>query len=306
MKVLIVGLGSIARKHISALNALYEQTELYAWRSSAESEVESGIEDLFTWEQVSEHTFDFTIISNPTAQHRNTISQLSQLGIPMFIEKPLFEKTGDGEQQLVERIQSLGVWTYVACNLRFLACVRYIKDKISGQTINEVNVYCGSYLPDWRPGKDFRRNYSANEEQGGGVHIDLIHELDYLFWLFGTPQQSDALFTRNSSLHISAFDYANYRWQYDTFTAAIILNYYRRDAQRSLEIVCEKGTYKVDLLKNQVSFAGNIVFLSDQRIGDTYTEQMQFFVEHLKSGTRPGFNSVSEAYKILNLCLHQS
>src|SRR5690606_14944767 len=127
----------------------------------------------------------YIIISNPTFKHKETIVNLLPLGLPLFIEKPLFDKL-DGEF-LLHAIKEKNLITYVACNLRFLDCLKFIKDFILGKRINEVNIYCGSYLPDWRQGVNFREIYSANKDMGGGVHIDLIHEIDYANWIFGNP-----------------------------------------------------------------------------------------------------------------------
>ena len=306
MKILIIGLGSIAKKHVSAIRTLTENAELYAWRFAKDSPVFEDVTNLFTEDQVAEHTFDFAIISNPTSDHKSAISKLLTLKIPLFIEKPLFEKLGAEENALLDQIKLLQVRTYVACNLRFLESIQFIKNQIQHNRINEVNIYCGTYLPDWRPGEDFKKSYSANKEMGGGVHIDLIHELDYTFWLFGVPLRTDSLFTNSSSLKITAFDYANYRWQYEGFTANVILNYFRKDPKRTLEIVCEEGTYHVDLLKNQVSYNGKTVFASKQKIVDTYNNQMDFFLNNILTGNNRDFNTASEAYQILNLCLHQS
>lgn len=300
MKILIVGLGSIAKKHIAALKKLLPSCEIFALRNGKDSKSYENIIDLYNLQDTSEQ-FDFAIISNPTSQHAQTIELLKSFAIPLFIEKPLFDTINYSE--LVQGITNLGTKTYIACNLRFLDSLQYLKSKLINRRINEVNVYCGSYLPDWRPDVDFRKVYSANKEQGGGVHIDLIHEIDYIVWLFGIPVDLKKTFLSQSSLNISAFDYANYLFIYNEFCANIILNYYRRDAKRTIEVVCEEGTFIVDLLKNTVTFNGEIIFKSNQKILNTYDSQMSFFIDNLESQNEFIFNNINEAYNILKLCL---
>lgn len=305
MNVLIVGLGSIAKMHISALKQIKNDVKIYALRSSGNSSNNDteNVVNLFSFEETLQFKFDFIIVSNPTSEHLNTLVRFSQLGVPFFIEKPLFDKVGDEEQKLVESITSSAEITYVACNLRFLESLVFLKNELIGKRINEVNAYCGSYLPDWRPNQNFRKVYSANKEQGGGVHIDLIHELDYLYWIFGNPRNCRSTFTNTSSLDISAFDYANYTWMYEEFNASIILNYYRRDAKRTLEVLTDECTYTVDLLKNTVSKQNNVIFESDQKIVDTYEIQLRFFMEEILT-KKQIFNPIHEAYNILKLCLN--
>ena len=139
---------------------------------------------------------------------------------------------------------------------------------------------------------------------GGGVHIDLIHELDYVYWLFGTPIHTQFFFSNKSSLNITAYDYANYLWEYDDFSVSVVLNYYRRDSKRTLEILTDEGTYLVDLLRNNISYNDEIVFQSSQLSLETYTAQMQFFVEEILN-KQTKFNTIVEGYKVLELCLQE-
>ena len=305
MKVLIIGLGSIALKHIKALQELYPSVVIYALRRKGEPSKEiKGVIEVFDISEIKVDTLSFILISNPTAVHYETIKEVMVYKKPLFIEKPLFETLSNEANDLVMEIERQGIPTYVACNLRFLESIAKIRELLVGKRVNEVNVYCGSYLPDWRPNIDFRKVYSANKEMGGGVHIDLIHELDYVYWLFGAPIHTQSFFSNKSSLDITAYDYANYLWEYDDFSVSVVLNYYRRDSKRTLEILTDEGTYLVDLLKNNISYNDEIVFQSSQLSLETYTAQMQFFVEEILN-KQTKFNTFVEGYKVLKLCLQE-
>lgn len=305
MKILIIGLGSIAKKHIKALNELGIKAELYALRFQKNAAQEEGITNLFS-EQEIDNNFDFGIISNPTSLHFQSIDLLVKRNIPLFIEKPPLASLIDAEE-LNNRIIKAGIKTYVACNLRFHPCLEYLKNLINSNpetSINEVNVYCGSYLPDWRPNLDFRQNYSANKSQGGGVHLDLFHELDYVHWIFGFPHTIKSYKTSNSSLRINAIDYANYILGYNSFTVNIILNYYRRTPKRTIEILFNERTLIVDLIKNEIIENEKVLFNDTNfEISDTYIRQMNFFVNQVLSDEIQ-MNTFTESLKILKTCLH--
>ena len=174
-----------------------------------------------------------------------------------------------------------------------------------GVAVNEVNVYCGSYLPEWRKGVDFRNVYSSNPEMGGGVNIDLIHEIDYLYWIFGSPESTVKVLKNNSTLGIRAVDYANYIMDYGNFCASVVLNYYRRDYRRTLEIVWEDETWLCDLAANRVTRTsdGHVIFRSDKSISDTYEDQMRYFVELVKNDRNKSINTVGDALNVLKICL---
>ena len=296
MKVGIIGLGSIAQKHIAALRQICPNVILFALRhnkNTASSEV--GVKNVYSYEQLLNLQPHFIIIANPTSLHRATINQLSNYNIPLFIEKPLFD-------DLTESFPIIKSRTYVACNLRFLDCIKYVKNHLLTERINEVNSYCGSHLPDWRPNINWRTCYSANSEMGGGVHIDLIHEIDYIYWLFGQPNKIKKTFRNVSSLEISSYDYANYVLEYDKFTTSIILNYYRRDYKRTLEIITNKNTWNINLANNEIRKDEKIIFSSSQTFLDTYTTQMKYFISSLYVRDNK-FNDINEAYQILKICL---
>ena len=88
MNVLIIGLGSIAKKHIIAIRELYADAIIYALRSSKNSEQFENIRDIFSLEELIVKP-DFIIISNPTHLHEEALLKSIEFGCPLFIEKPV-------------------------------------------------------------------------------------------------------------------------------------------------------------------------------------------------------------------------
>ena len=304
MNILIVGLGSIARKHIEAIQFLNYNAAIYALRSTNNVVDEKGITNVFSLDNLA-ITFDFAIISNPTNLHFEYIQLLAKKNIPLFIEKPALHSLKNSAD-LIRIIEEQNLITYVACNLRFHPCVLFINEyfKTVNIRINEINVYCGSYLPDWRPGKDFRKIYSANENMGGGVHLDLFHELDYTTWIFGQPIKSSSIKRSVSSLAINAVDYANYCLEYNNFTANIVLNYYRKKVKRTIEIVLDNQIINVDLVNNLVSNENDQVLFqsSNFEMKSTYINQMEYFINCIKQNEKP-MNSLKESIEVLKIVL---
>lgn len=305
MNVLLIGLGSIGKKHVAALKSIDRTIQIFALRSTTNAELNEDVANIFTLKEIENVDIDFAIIANPTSEHTKTIKSLIEYDFPLFIEKPLSAQLDVDE--IISTIQEKGTATYIACNLRFLDSLNYVRKHLTEKEaprINEINVYCGSYLPLWRKEGDFRQSYSANADLGGGVHIDLIHEIDYLYWLLGSPNEIKRHFTSKSNLDINAVDYANYLLEYERFNASVILNYYRRDAKRTLEIVFDEATWMIDIIKNNVSINGKIVYASNQTIADTYQNQMNYFINCLKEG-HDTFNNIENAYNVLKICIEQ-
>ena len=302
MKILIIGLGSIAKKHIAALSELDSTIQLVALRSSPNAKPYKNVLNIFDFNDIENTLFDFTIISSPTANHKSDIEKLIALKIPLFIEKPLYHNLELNE--LITKIDQTKTQTYIACNLRFLEALNFTKSYLEDNKhlkINEVNVYCGSYLPEWRETADYKQSYSANQEMGGGVHLDLIHEIDYTYWFFGEPKNISSCLKSNSSLNIKSIDYGHYNLDYDDFMVNITLNYYRREPKRTLEILFNTHTLTVNLLKNEVYAGDELVFKSEQKPIDTYKKQLEYFINNI---SKPNFNDIHEAYKVLKICLN--
>ena len=302
MNILIIGLGSIGWKHVAAIRELVPNALIYALRSSKEAVIELNIQNIYSILDI-DFKLDFIIISNPTVFHEDTITRCLEIGCPLFIEKPVLANLKNSDSLALE-IERKNIITYVACNMRFHPSIQFLKNELLTKInkINEVNIYCGSYLPEWRPGRDFRTIYSTKKNMGGGVHLDLIHELDYCLWLFGKPEGFKNIKRSVSSLSIDSIDSAQFHLFYPFFTANISVNYYRRDAKREIEIVTDENTYFIDLITNKIidKLSRNIIFEQEFNMKETYINQLNYFLNHIshQKQTMNDFNCGIESLKI--------
>jgi predicted dehydrogenase len=303
MIILIIGLGSIGKKHVDAIYALKLSVTIYALRGAEASY--GSYKEVINISSVAEiqTKIDFIIISNITSAHEATIMNVLELDCPIFIEKPVLSDL-ENASVISAKLKQKHILTYVACNLRFHSGLQFLKKYLDQKKprINEVNIYCGSYLPDWRRAIDFRESYSAKSEQGGGVHLDLIHELDYCTWLFGFPEKGVSMKRNVSSLSIDAVDNARFEFSYANFTAGLNLNYYRRDPKRTIEIITSKDSILLDLNCNKIQLlvSGEILYEEPFEMKDSYSSQMKYFIDVINS-KKQTINDFDYAVKVLKL-----
>ena len=301
MNILIVGLVIIAKKHIFAIKEIDKDANIYAIRSKKNASIISGVNNIYSLDDININ-FDFCIISNPTSEHFNSISKYIKLNIPLFIEKPSL-KNLEGAYDLVKKINKKNITTYVALNLRFHPIIKFLKIYIKDKRVIEANIYCGSYLPDWRPNINYSKNYSAIENLGGGVHLDLIHEIDYSIWLFGVPSKSISVKKKISDLNIDSKDLAVYHLLYDDKIVNISLNYYRKYPKREIELVLDDEIIKADLLNNNIkNHKAEIIYSIDINKNYTYKEQMKYFYDLIKNNKK-SISSFQDSLEILKICL---
>ena len=219
VRVLIAGLGSIGRRHLRNLLRLGVD-DILLYRTRPDPPEEAPELPVFTDLSLALAARpDVVIVSNPTSHHLRVAVPAAEAGCHLFIEKPLSHSWA-GVDELLATVRRRGLITLMGFDLRFDPGLRTIRGLLADGRIGRVvgvQAQVGQYLPDWHPWEDYRRGVSARVEAGGGVILDLIHELDYLTWLLG-PASSVACFAdRVSGLEIETED-----------TAAMLLRFANR------------------------------------------------------------------------------
>ena len=235
MEVLFVGLGSIGTRHLRNLFEMAKEKGLEVQADALRSSLRPlppDVEGLLRAQYVSYDQlghYDAAFITNPTHLHAHTLAELAGKVDCFFIEKPIFEGTGYDLEQLG---LGSGQKAYVAAPMRWCGTFLALKERMPDLKPYSARVICSSYLPDWRPGVDYRTVYSAHKEMGGGVTIDLIHEWDYLVDLFGAPLEMHNFRGTYSHLEIDSDDLSVYIARYPSLLAEVHLDYFGRTYRR--------------------------------------------------------------------------
>jgi len=258
-KIAMIGLGSIGKRHLINIDEVLKNRginysiDLIRRKSSNELDkpLEKLISNAFTEDEDIPNDYDVMFITNPTHLHYDTIKKYSSKSKNMFIEKPVFDKVSVNLSDLNLTLD--GIY-YVACPLRYTEVIQYVKNKIDLENIYSVRAICSSYLPEWRPSVDYRATYSAHLEQGGGVSIDLIHEWDYMMYLFGKPQNVKNYRGKFSKLEIDSDDLSIYIAEYEKMLAEVHLDYFGRKPIRELQLFTPEDTIVADIVNSEVRF----------------------------------------------------
>lgn len=232
---IVVGLGSIGRRHLDILRELGAEAAAISRRPGADF---SSVGDAVTaWQP------DYAIVATETSDHERVLDELSEAGFTglVAIEKPLFAEPG--------AFPWTGFDAYIAYPLRFHPGLVRLKQTLAGETILSAQFYVGQYLPDWRPGQDYRECYSAHAAQGGGALRDLSHELDLANWLLGPWRRLAALGGKLSGLEIDSDDAFAILGEFAGCPAATIhMNYLDRTHRRQVVINTARHTFALDFV----------------------------------------------------------
>ena len=256
MKALIVGLGSIGRRHLANLKSLGVTSHITILRRSKESEpATSDCEVVFDLSDVLKSPPDFAIVSSPASEHVKVACQLAQAGIHLLIEKPLSHQVA-GIAELLKLARERSLVLMVGYNFRFYEPLQIIKQSLDDGAIGRplsLRAAVGQFLPDWRYNIDYRQSASARAETGGGAVLELSHEIDYARWLMGEPQTVFARTDRLSDLDLNVEDSAEVIMTFaNGATGNIHLDMIDRASTRNCRITGTEGTITWDGLTHQV------------------------------------------------------
>lgn len=297
MRFLVIGVGSIGQRHGRNLVALGH--EVLAWDADP-SRLRTTAATLNMMPAASldeglEASPTAVLICTPPASHPELARRALAAGAHLFVEKPVAD-TSREIPALIREAERRRRLLVVGFNLRFLPSLRRVKALLDEKQVGRVwaaRAEFGSYLPDWRPGRDYRDNYAVRAALGGGVLLDAIHEFDYLGWLFGEASEVFCASAHLSDLAGDTEDLAESTVRYEGgVLAQVHLDYLQRSYRRNLQIIGEAGTIVWDYPTHGVTIypsggAPESERVNDGDPGEMYREELRHFLRCIDGHESP-------------------
>lgn len=284
MKIIFFGLGSIGQRHANILLKNYSY-QLFAFRSGVNQRVNNlEIKELHLWEEVERLKPDIAFITNPTSLHIETAIKCAKLGCKLFIEKPI-DHDVKGLSELQRIVKDKKIVTYIAYNLRFHPVISKLKEYIKQQKILHTRLVCTSYFPSWRSNTNYLKQYSANAKMGGGVILDLSHELDYISYLYKGIQTIEGNYGKRGNVTVDSEDYVDFLIKTKFGPINIHINFFSHIRQRYIQIDFEKLTIIGDIvnieIKEYENESLNKTYKLDYFKDQEYIAQIKYFFDNI-------------------------
>jgi predicted dehydrogenase len=301
-RILIVGLGSIGKRHLRLVRELLPFAEIAVLRHKETPLIPEFADHIFsTMDQALAFAPQVAVIANPATLHLSAAMPLAKAGVHLLIEKPLSDSAA-GVANLLHVSQQNKSLLAIGYNLRFLPALQKFKsllcDNVIG-TVWSIRSEFGQFLPSWRSGVDYRQGVSAQHILGGGVLLELSHEIDYLRWIFGEVDWVQASLTTQGDLEIDVEDSAHLMIGFCSkcgakpIVATLNLDFIRQDTSRSCTAIGKLGSLRWNAIDGTVELWASgtqgwqEIYKHQATRDESYLAEWNNFLKSIEQGVPP-------------------
>lgn len=318
MRVLVTGRGSIAQRHVRHLRELRPDVALGVLSGGKPADALAPFEWLPDWVAVKAWAPQAVIIASVSARHGDELLACLDAGWPCLAEKPLVATRAELDAVLAAvRQRPVAAPVVVGCNLRYLPSLQRVNGVLRSGVLGRIvraHFEVGQNLTQWRPGRDLGTSYSAQAGQGGGVLLDLVHEVDLARWLLGPlevvagiegqfSQPLAAAGLKANDVHVALLRQAS------GAPVTISLDYVSQKLVRRHVFTGESGTLTWDLGARRCwmdDIGGSTVLADDPQEFDmagTYRLQMQDWLQAIENPQHRVVSPLTDALETTALML---
>lgn len=287
-KVAVLGMGSAGSQHLCALQKIEGVTAIPV------SVRQEGLKAL------EKSGAQYCIIASDTGRHLSDSLFALDLGMDLLVEKPLSVDAASAIQ-ILRKAEEKKRRVQVGCVLRFSESLMVFREWLAQiGSVHQVRVECLSYLPDWRPFRDYRQTYSARAAEGG-VLRDLIHDLDYAGWIFGWPSRVTARLKNREILQIESEEQAELWWEGSAGeNISVALDYLNRISRRKMVVCGQNGILQWDGIKNRTVL--RLIHQAPKVFSSRQTKEEMFLKQAKAFLNGDGGATLQEGIQALALC----
>ncbi len=247
LDVAVFGAGSIGRRHHENLITLGANSVLVPWRS---------VSSMAAW--LSDHGApDAAVIATSTHIRADAIGPLAAAGVPLYVEKPVAVTASELETvtQLMAPIADRSVAGFM---MRYHPLIRALA--VDRPNSFRADFEIGHDVTQWRENWTFQGSYAA-DPRGGGVLLDLCHELDLALTLF--PGMTVGNVTAMNHADYPQIDFATRIDLDGDAQVCVAMDYLSPLFNRTIRFRGVDHSFQVDLLSGQVLGQGPTLPMPD-------------------------------------------
>lgn len=247
-KVLVIGTGSIAQKHINILVSLNYSVSVYSEANDKFFKNNLKIKRLVNLNKLD--SFKFTILANKTSDHLKVLKILIDQNMHIYCEKPIFYKKFNS-QKMRDKIKKNKIVFHNGYQLRNDTKIRYIQQKLKKQKIKSFQVSVGHDFIKWRKAGVHKNSYFSDTKKGGGVIFELVHEINLINLLFGKVKKISTIKSNSKNfkcedLAVSIIETEN------KITGSLYQDMFSKIFFRYIIITTNKSFFKIDMVNNLI------------------------------------------------------
>ena len=308
MKFLIVGTGSIGRRHFKNILSLggHHVAVVRSKRNMDAPQREFFAkyrpQVFYNLKAALAKKPDAVLVCNPTSLHVSTARAAIRADAHVFVEKPI-SHTQAGIDALLREARERKKIIYVGYHFRhhpLLKIAKRILDSGKLGRLHAARFVTGEYLPGWHPWENHRMGYAARSDLGGGVVLTQSHDLDLIQWFFGKPKRVTAVVRNSGILGIDTDD--NAVIMFATKACPLVtshLDYLAKPPVKQFIISGSRGNLEWDYHRNTlraVSEKGAIQSIKPSHRferNQMYIAELKDFIQCIRRGVQPASDGYS-------------
>jgi predicted dehydrogenase len=291
----VIGKGSIGMRHASNISEIGIDLVHLSWREVEINSLRSKF--------IKINDKVCVVIATATNVRLPIIKLCAELDIPMYIEKPIGYIKKD-LKEIFSISQELQQKSFVGLMMRYHPLIRYLTEQ-NLQNLYRFNIEIGHNVNEWRQGWKFSESYASNPN-GGGVLLDLCHEIDLAYLLCDSLYVDKTLSFQHANFDMVDIASSILLSSKSGISCNISMDYLAPELIRRGTLVCVDKHLTYDLTSS------TIIERSKQGLKENYfpVERNQMFIDAMKdflnvvSGQSPVNPIAPRLDKVKDVCFH--